>query len=129
MANRVGTRLFRDLDLAFGDQRPRDRRAQQILAFVNGVGAEHGEHEIAHEFLAQVVDEDFLHAHLFGFGARGRDFLALADVGGEGDDFTVVSVLQPFENDRGVEAAGIGEHYFLDIRHGGVVPVGEKRRF
>ena len=54
----VGAGFVGDLDQALGDQRPRDRGAEQVFAFVDGVGAEHREHEVAHEFLAQVVDVD-----------------------------------------------------------------------
>jgi hypothetical protein len=120
MGNRVGADFIGDFDQAFGDQRPRDRGAEQVFAFVDGVGAEHGKHEVAHEFFAQILDVDVLHAHCLRLGAGRLDFLALADVGGEGDDFALVVVLQPFDDDRGIEAAGIGKHDFLDAGHGGV---------
>ena len=48
----VGADLARDLDQVLGDQRPGDRGAEQILALVLRVGAEHREHVIAHELLA-----------------------------------------------------------------------------
>ena len=51
------------------------------------------------------------------FCARGFQFLTLAEVGGEGDHFALVGVLQPFQDDRGVQSAGIGEDGFFDIRH------------
>src|SRR5256714_179672 len=100
-----------------GDQRPGDRGAQEIFALVERVGAEHGEHELAHELLAQILDEDvlLLDAHLQRLVARRLDFLALADVGGEGDHFAAVLVLQPLEDHRGVEAPGIGEHHLADL--------------
>jgi hypothetical protein len=47
-----------DLDLALGDQRPGDRGAEQVLALIDRIGAEHREDEVAHEFLAHVLDED-----------------------------------------------------------------------
>ena len=56
----IGAGLVGDVDQALGDQRARDGGAEQVFAFVDGVGAEHREHEIAHEFFAQVVDEDVL---------------------------------------------------------------------
>ena len=62
MRHRVGADLFGDLDLPLGDQRPGDGGAEQVLALVKRVGPEHGEDEIAHEFLAQILDEDLLHA-------------------------------------------------------------------
>ena len=120
MADRVGADLSRDLDLLLGDQRPRDRGAEQVLAFIDGVGAEHREHEVAHEFLAQVLDEDVfrLDAGAQRLLARGAELLALAEIGGEGDHLAAIGGLQPFQDDRGVEPAGIGEHDFLDALFG-----------
>ena len=57
MGDGVGAGLLRDLDLALGDQRPRDRGAEQIGALIERVGAEHREHVVAHERLAQVLDD------------------------------------------------------------------------
>ena len=56
----VGADLAGNFDLPLGDQRTRDRGTEQILAFIDGVGAKHRKHEVAHEFLAQVLDEDVL---------------------------------------------------------------------
>ena len=80
VTDRVGADRPRDLDLALGDQRPGDRGAEQILALVNRVGAEHREDEVAHELLAQILDEDVLrlHAEHLGLGPRRLDLLALA---------------------------------------------------
>ena len=55
--------------------------------------------------------------HLQRLGARRFQFFALAEVGGEGHDFAVVGVLQPLEDDRGIQSAGIGEDDFLDFAH------------
>jgi len=111
----VGADHAGDLDLAFGDQGPGDRGAEQILPLVQGVGPEHREDIVPHELLAQVVDEDvlFLDAQLQRLLARRRQLLALAQIGGEGHDLRAVFGLQPFQDDRGVEAAGIGEDDLL----------------
>ena len=116
MGDGVGADLAGDFDQALGDQRPGDRGAEQILPLVLGVGAEHREHVVAHEFLAHVLDEDVLglDPEHFGFLARGLELLALAEVGGEGDDLRAVGRLQPLEDDGGVEPAGIGEDDTLD---------------
>ena len=121
VADRIGIHLTRNLDLALGDQRPRDRRAEQVQPFVERIGAHHREHEVAHEFLAQIVDEDVfgLDAHQLGLGARGLEFLALPQIGGEGDDLASVILLEPFEDDAGVEAARIGKDDLVDfVGHG-----------
>ena len=112
MADGVRAHRPRNLDLALGDQRPRDRRAEQIVALVLRVGAEHREDEVADELLAQILDEDVfrLHAEHLGLAPRRFDLLALAEVGGEGYDLRVIFGLQPLEDDRGVEPARISEH-------------------
>ena len=119
MRHRIRAVLMRQLDEALGDKRPRDGRAQQIEALIERVCAEHREDEIAHEFLAHVLDVDilFLDAQELGLRARGLQLFALAQIGGEGDNLAAIFGLQPFQDDRGIEAAGIGKHDFLGSRH------------
>ena len=130
VGDRVGADLAGDLDEALGDQRPGDRGAEQILALVLRVGAEHREDVVADEFLAQVLDEDVLglDAEQLRLAPRRLELVALAEIGGEGDDFAAVGRLQPLENDRSVEAARIGEHDALggDLRLGHQVSLGDK---
>jgi hypothetical protein len=87
--HRLGAGQVGDLDHPLGDQRPGDRGAEQILALVHGVGAEHRKDEVAHELLAQVVDVDVFRrdAELQRFRTRRLEFIALAEVGGEGHHF------------------------------------------
>src|SRR5690606_11951632 len=117
VGNGVGAGFVGDLDQALGDQRTGNGGAQQVFAFVDGVGAEHREHEITHELFAQVVDVDFLDTHGLGLGTGRLDLFALTEVGGEGHHFTVVGILQPLENHRGVQATGIGQNYLVNVRH------------
>ena len=55
------------------------------------------------------------------FLRAGSKLLPLAEIGGEGDDLAAISRLQPFQDDRSVEAAGIGEddalHFGLGLGH------------
>ena len=127
MGNGVGAGRFGDLDLPLGDQGPRDRGAEQIDALVKRVRPEHGEHEIAHELLAEILDEDLLDAEHLGLLARRRELLALAEIGGEGDDLASIGLLQPFQDDRGVEPAGISEHHLFDGGGHEVEPLGVTR--
>ena len=60
VGHRVGADLLGDLDLLLGDQRAGDGGAEQIQALVLRVGAEHREDVVAHELLAQILDEDVL---------------------------------------------------------------------
>ena len=56
-------------------------------------------------------------AELDGLGTGRFELFALTDISGECDDFTLVRILQPFKNDRGVSATRIGQDYFFDIAH------------
>ena len=123
MRDGVGAGLVGDLHQTLGDQRARDGGTEQVLALVHGVGAEHREHEIAREFLAQCLDVDLLDAHGLGLGARRLDLLALADVGGEGHHLAAVGLLQPLEDDGGIQTARVGEHHFFYVRHSTCNPV------
>ena len=101
MRDGLGRGCMGDFDQALGDQRARDGGAEQVLSFIHGVGAKHREHKIAHEFLAQILDKNVFRrdAELQRFFACRFQFFTLAEVGGEGDHFTLVSVLQPFQDD------------------------------
>jgi len=99
MRDGIGAGLARDLDLTLGDERTRDRRTEEVFAFVDGVRAEHRKHEVAHEFFAQIVDVDLPNARRLRLGPRRLELLALADIGGESHDFAAVGVLQPLQDD------------------------------
>src|SRR5438874_2181023 len=45
-----------DLNLVFGDERPRHRRAEKVLALVDAAGAQGGKDVVADELLAGVND-------------------------------------------------------------------------
>jgi hypothetical protein len=117
MGHGIGADLLGDLDLALGDERPRDGGAQQVLALVQRVGAEHREDEVLHEGLAQVVDEDVLRldAEQQRLVAGRAELLALAEIGGEGHDLASVGGLEPLQDHGGVEPTGIGQHDLLDV--------------
>ena len=74
----------------------------------------------------RVGKQYLLDAHLLSLGSRGLELLALAEVGGEGDDLAAVGLLQPLQDHRGVQPARVGEHDFLDIAHGMVLPFASK---
>ena len=115
VGDRVGAGLVRDLDLAFGDQRPGDRGAEQVGPLIDRVGPEHREDIIAGEFLAQILDIDFPNAEHLGLAPRRLKLLALAEIGGECHHLAAVGVLQPAQDDGGVQPAGVGQHHFPDI--------------
>ena len=55
-----------------------------------------------------------LDAEQFRLAARRLELLALAEIGGEGHHLGAIFRLQPFQDDRGVQPAGIGEHHLAD---------------
>ena len=115
VGHRVGADLGGDLHQPLGDEGAGDGGAQQVLALVDGVGPEHGEHEVGGEFLAQILDVDLVDAHGLGLGPGRFQLFALAQIGGEGDHLTAVGVLQPPQNHRGVETAGVGQHDLVQV--------------
>lgn len=60
MGDGVGAGLPCRLDLALGDQRPCDRRAEQVVLLVDRVGAEHGEAVLLGELAAEVLDDELV---------------------------------------------------------------------
>ena len=90
---------------------------RRYSALVDRVRPEHREDEVAGELLPEVVDEDGRRAEELRLAARGPELLALAEIGGEGHDVAAVALLQPSEDDGGVEAAGVGEHDLVHVRH------------
>src|SRR5690554_5302849 len=68
--NRIGAGFIGNVDQTLGNQRAGNGGTQQVLALVDGVGAEHREHVIAHKLFAQVLDVDFLNAQRFRLGTR-----------------------------------------------------------
>ncbi|MCY1421235.1 hypothetical protein D9M71_368840 [compost metagenome] len=117
MGNGIGTGFVGDFDQTLGDQWARDGSTQQVLTFVDGVGAEHRVDEVAYELFAQVIDVDLFHAHGLRLGTCWLYFFALSQVSGEGHYFTVISVLQPLEDHRSVQAAGIRQNDLFYVRH------------
>ena len=129
MRHGVGTDLLRNLDLLLGDQRPRDRRAEQILAFVQRIRAEHREHVVAHEFFAQILDKNifFFDAEQQRLLPRRLELLALTEIGSKSHHLASIGGLQPLQDDRGIEPARIGEHDFLYVSFGLPSDIGDCR--
>jgi hypothetical protein len=114
MADGIGFLGQGDLHLLFGDQRTGDGSAKEITPLVDGVGAEHGEDEITDELFAQILNIAFAGAGFTGFFGDAVEFLTLAEVGGEGNDFTAVFLDEPAYDDGGVESARIGQDSLFD---------------
>ncbi len=116
----VGTFGVGDIDLVLGDEGAGDGGAEEVLGFVDGAGFEHGEAVLLGEFLAEVFDDALVGTGFEGFFLDAFEFIALAEFGGEGDDLAAgVIVLEPGEDDGGIEAAGVGEDDFFHFGMGG----------
>ena len=109
----VGPDLQGDFRLALGNDWTRHRRAEQIRVLVNSSSTERGPDVITNKFFPQIL-------HMRGRCARGERFLArsfqvflLADVPDDGDDLAAVVLLEPGNDDGGVETSGIREYHFL----------------
>jgi hypothetical protein len=105
-----------DLDLRAGDQRPRDRGAEEVGALVDRVRAEHREDEVAHELLAEIHDVNGRGPGAERLLADRHELLALAEVGAEGDHVAAVALDQPPQDHRGVEPARVREDDALRLR-------------
>ena len=112
VADGIGPDQLGNLNLALGNQRPGNRGAEQIKPFIQGIGAHHWEDIIAAEFLADILDEDmlFLDACEPRLLPCGFNLLALAQIGSESDDLTIVRNLEPFDDNAGIQPARIGQH-------------------
>ena len=119
MCHRIRTGFRRNPHQMLRNQGARDGRAQQIQAFVQCIRPEHREHEIPHEFFTHIDDVNVfrLDPQQDRLGPCGFQFLALTQIGGEGDHLTPVFGLQPFQDDRRIKTARIGENNFFRCGH------------
>src|SRR5262245_9233609 len=123
VCERVAARPLRDFDLAFGDDGPGERSAEQVFVFVDGAGAQRGPDVFGDEFVAQVFDVDFSRARSDGLLLQSGQLIALPEVSGDRDYFAVIVLFQPGNDDRGVESARVGERdAFNSVGHLWIMP-------
>ena len=113
VGNSRGAFLKRYFHLILGDYRTRQRRSQQILVLIYSSGPQRRENIIGQELLAQVNHRDFRGAGLARLFRDHVNVVALAYVGDHGDDFAIVVLFQPGNNDGGVQPSGICQDHFL----------------
>ena len=117
VGERVAAGLAGDLDLDAGDQRPGERRPEEVAPLVDRAGAQRGEDVVG--------DEGVLHVDGAALDRAGCDRLLrdrgevfdLADVGDDRDDLAAVGLPQPRDDDGGIETSGVSERDFADF-HG-----------
>ena len=114
MGDGVRAVLVGDVDQVFGNQRPGDRSAQQVLALIHRAGAQQREEVIFGEFFFHIVDYQLGGSAGQGFFLQAVQLFLLADVGCKTDHLTAVVLLQPGDDHRGVQPAGIRQNDFFD---------------
>ena len=114
VADGVGALGLGDLDNPLGDDGPREGSAQQVALFIDRPGLEGREDEIVYKLLLEVFDIEFGGTACFRPLLQPFQLGVLADVAGDADDLAViVMLLQPRDDDRGIEAAGVGKYDFF----------------
>ena len=100
--NRISAGLGSYLDQSLRNQRPCNRGAEQVFAFIYRVGSKHGKYEIFDEALLQVFDINLVDTQGLCLRASWLDLLRLPNVSREGHDFTLIGFLEPSHDDGGV---------------------------
>ena len=122
VGNGVGALGLGDLHQPLGDDGPGKGGAQQVVLVL---GAHHhgGDDNVVHHLVHQILDVQLGRAGLDGLLLQTVQFVALTHVGGHGDDLGVIVVfLQPGDDNRGIQTAGISKHNFFDVRHDFIPP-------
>ena len=88
--------------------------AQQV-SLILGVHFQGGDDDLVHHLVHQVGDDQLAGASGDGLGLQSLQLIGLTDVAGHGDDLGVIVVfLQPGDDDRCIQTAGICKDDFLD---------------
>ncbi|MNY52678.1 hypothetical protein D3C86_1883690 [compost metagenome] len=118
MGNRRSSFSDSNVHHTLRNQRTGDAGAEQVLAFIQSARLEHRIDEVTREFVTQIIDVDLRRAGCEGFFLQTVQLFLLADIGCKSDNLRIIGFFQPFQYDRGIQPAGIGEHDFF-FRHGG----------
>ena len=117
MSYGVGTFLAGDVHQSLGNEGPGNGSAEQVAAFVDGCATHHGKDKIFGHLFAQV--------NHIGFGSAGfkclffhaGEIFRLAQIGGDGNDLAFVGLNKPFQDNRCIKPAGVGENNFFYVLH------------
>ena len=113
-----GVRALRlgDLHQALGDDRAGHGGAQQVGVLILRAHLHAGEDHVLDELLVQILDVELGGAGLEGLLLQTVQLAHLTHVAGDRDDLAaLVVLLQPGDDDGGVQSAGICQHNFLVI--------------
>ena len=89
--------------------------AQQV-GLILGVHLQAGDDHVVHHLVHQIGHDQLAGAGLERLLLQTLQLIGLTHVAGHGDDLGVIVVLlQPGNDDRGIQAAGVGQYDLLDI--------------
>ena len=114
VGQRVAAVGQRRLHLRFRDQRPRERRSEQVAALVDRAGAQGGEEVVGGELCLEVDDLARDRAGAKRLFSNRLEVLLLSDVGHHRDHLAGVVIPQPGDHHRRIESARVGEGDALD---------------
>jgi hypothetical protein len=109
----VGALCLRGVHHGLRDDRTGNARSEEILALINRIGPEHGVTEVLRELVTEIRDDAFGRARGLGLGVESLQLFALTHVRAPGDDLAVVLLLEPGENDGGIETTAVREDDLL----------------
>ena len=117
VADGVSPLFLGNLHQPLADDGPGEGGAQKIVLIL---GPHHhgGDDDLIHHLVGQVLDVQLGGAGLDGLLLQAVQLVPLPHIGGDRDDLRVIVILlQPGDDDGCIQAAGIGQHDFLDLRH------------
>ena len=116
MADSVSTLCNSDLSNSLCDDGTCKRGTEEVLALVDSVSLNGGVDIILNEFFLKILNVKLGSACLLSLFLETVKLGALSNVSGNSDYLAVVVVfLEPGNNDRSVETAGISENDLFDV--------------
>ena len=112
MGNGISPLRACDLHHALGDEWTRDAGSKKVLPLVHGSRLHHREDEVAGKLGLQIIDIALRSTRAQSLGLESLQLLFLTDVCAEGDDFRGVGLLDPVQNNGGVQTPGVGNDDF-----------------
>ena len=112
MRDCVGSFALGDFNVGFGNERTSDRCAEHVLTFVDGISTHHRINKVTSELFDQIDGVVRGGTSCFGFFCEAVEFFFLADIGCESDNFSVIVLLEPADEDGGIETTRVCEYDF-----------------
>ena len=101
----IGVEFPCHLDLSLRNQGAGNRGAKEVLGFVNGIAPNHWVNEVIGKLIDQVQSPVSAGSGRESFFLQAIEFLLLANVGAVGDDFGVLFVCVPMDEDGSIQTS------------------------